>query len=91
MTSEPLWDLQGAKPALKSVGRAPQPERERLLRALEEMRQNPFTGGVRRLTDQLAAFRSRVGDWRIFFDVDVSARWAAVTAIVRRTTTTYRR
>ncbi len=91
MTSEPPWELRVAKPAQKSVQHAPRPERERLVRALNEMRQNPFTGDVARLTNQASAFRRRVGDWRIFFDAYPDRRVVEVTAIDRRTTTTYRR
>ena len=61
------------------------------MRALDEMQRNPFTGDVVRLTNQPAAFRRRVGDWRIFFDADTTARLVEVTAIERRTTTTYRK
>ncbi len=61
------------------------------MRALDEMQRNPFTGDVARLTNQPSAFRRRVGDWRIFFDVDPARRVVAVTAIERRSTTTYRK
>jgi mRNA-degrading endonuclease RelE of RelBE toxin-antitoxin system len=54
------------------------------------MEQNPFTGDIQRLENQPTAFRRRVGDWRIFFDVYPEQRLVEVTDIVRRTTTTYR-
>jgi mRNA-degrading endonuclease RelE of RelBE toxin-antitoxin system len=38
-----------------------------------------------------AAFRRRVGDYRILFDVFRERRHVDVVAIVRRTTTTYRK
>ena len=55
------------------------------------MEQNPFVGDIARLTGQPTAFRRRVGDWRIFFDVDLKALVVDVSAVERRTTTTYRR
>ena len=55
------------------------------------MAENPFTGDVARLEHQPTAFRRRVGDWRIFFDVVPELRLVEVTDIVRRTSTTYRR
>ncbi|MBI1847353.1 MAG: hypothetical protein HY294_00955 [Candidatus Rokubacteria bacterium] len=61
------------------------------MKALGEMQRNPFTGDVARLKDQPSAFRRRVGDWRVFFDVHPDARLVEVTAIARRTTTTYRK
>ncbi len=43
--------------------------------ALKEMEHDPFAGGdVARLHDQPTAFRRRVGDWRIFFDMDPQQR-----------------
>lgn len=54
------------------------------------MEQNPFTGDIQRLENQPTAFRRRVGDWRIFFDVYPEERLVEVTDIVQRTTTTYR-
>jgi mRNA-degrading endonuclease RelE of RelBE toxin-antitoxin system len=54
------------------------------------MRENPFGGDVVRLKGQQeTAWRRRVGDWRILYDIYVSKRLIVVTAIVRRTTTTY--
>jgi mRNA-degrading endonuclease RelE of RelBE toxin-antitoxin system len=55
------------------------------------MSQNPFTGDVRRLSNQPSAYRRRVGNWRIFFDVNYGQRLIAVVAIERRTTMTYRK
>ena len=55
------------------------------------MASDPFTGDIERLKDERAAFRRRVGDWRIFFDVYPDRRLVEVVDIRRRTTTTYRR
>lgn len=52
-----MWEVRVRKPARKSVLRAPRPERDRLLRALEEMEREPFTHRLapqgRRLADFL--------------------------------------
>jgi mRNA-degrading endonuclease RelE of RelBE toxin-antitoxin system len=55
------------------------------------MRQNPFAGDVLPLTGQPGSFRRRVGNWRIFFDLDRAQRLVEVRDIVRRATTTYRK
>jgi mRNA-degrading endonuclease RelE of RelBE toxin-antitoxin system len=67
------------------------PDRERLLQAIYEMAQDPFTGDIQPLKSQPTAFRRRVGDWRIFVDVYRERRQVEVTDIERRTTTTYRK
>ena len=59
--------------------------------ALRQMENGPFVGDVAPLTHQPTAFRRRVGDWRIFFDVYPARRLVEVREIKRRTTTTYRR
>jgi len=76
------------KSAAKDVRRAPKHERERLIRALEEMASDPFSGDVRPLENQPTAFRRRVGDWRIFFDAYPERRVVEVVHILRRTSTT---
>lgn len=55
------------------------------------MEQDPFAGDVERLHTQVTAFRRRVGDWRLFFDVYPESRLVRVRYIERRTTTTYRK
>jgi mRNA-degrading endonuclease RelE of RelBE toxin-antitoxin system len=53
------------------------------------MEENPFFGDVRKLKGGQDGFRRRVGDWRVFFDVYSEERRVVVTAIERRTSTTY--
>ena len=86
-----MWELRVARRAERTIGRVPKRERDRLLTALEQMRTDPLRGDVVRLKYQRAAFRRRVGDWRLFFDLDWTRTTIDVTEVVRRTTTTYRR
>jgi mRNA-degrading endonuclease RelE of RelBE toxin-antitoxin system len=53
------------------------------------MRENPFAGDIVRLKGQPAAWRRRVGSYRILFDVHPEESLLLVTAIVRRSSTTY--
>lgn len=71
--------------------RAPRHEQERLRAVLKAMEQNPFSGDIERLKNQSAAFRRRVGDWRIFFDVDYEHRLVEIREIERRASKTYRK
>jgi hypothetical protein len=60
MNSEPgSWEVRVRKSAQKNLRRAPRHERERLIRALEEMSRDPFVGDIVRLQNQ-----------PVFFDVD---------------------
>jgi len=82
------WTVVLAGPARKSLKRIPAGDRTRVLAALGEMQKNPFRGDIRKLQG-LPGFRRRVGDWRILFEIVAERRHVVVTAIMRRTSTTY--
>jgi mRNA-degrading endonuclease RelE of RelBE toxin-antitoxin system len=83
------WNLLVAGPAQKQLRRIPEKDRERVKAALLAIEDEPFSGDLVRLRAQPAAWRRRVGSYRIFFDVDYEKRHVVVTAIVRRTSVTY--
>jgi len=49
----------------------------------------PLVGDVRKLHGGREGFRKRVGNWRVFFDLDSREDRVVITAIERRTSTTY--
>jgi len=51
------------------------------------MEHDPFQGDIKRL--EPSGWRRRVGDYRIFYDLYMKERRIVVTAILRRTSTTY--
>jgi len=82
------WTVVLAAPAQKSLKRIPTSDRTRILAALGEMQRDPFQGDIRKLQG-LSGFRRRVGNWRVFFDVVPERKHVVITAIERRTSTTY--
>ena len=82
------WTVVLAGPAKKSLKRIPAGDKTRILAALAEMQQNPFQGDIRKLQG-LSGFRRRIGDWRIFFEIELEGRRVVVAAIARRTSITY--
>jgi mRNA-degrading endonuclease RelE of RelBE toxin-antitoxin system len=84
-----LWFVVLAAPAQKALRRIPSTDRVRILNAIEQMNYDPLLGDVRKLHGGLEGFRRRVGNRRIFFDVYPNERRVVVTAIKRRTSTTY--
>lgn len=82
------WTVVLAGPARKSLKRIPAGDKTRILAALAEMQQNPFQGDIRKLQG-FSGFRRRIGDWRIFFEIEIEGRRVVVAAIARRTSTTY--
>lgn len=83
------WELLLAGPARKALKRIPVADKRRVLAALDAMEQDPFSGDVVRLKAQPVAWRRRVGDWRILFDIEPEKRRVLVHDILRRTSTTY--
>jgi mRNA-degrading endonuclease RelE of RelBE toxin-antitoxin system len=53
------------------------------------MANDPFQGDIIRLEGDENRYRRRVGSFRIFFRVDRATRTVDISAIVRRTSTTY--
>ncbi len=53
------------------------------------MQQDPFSGDIKRLKGQPAAWRRRVGNYRIVYDLHVEEHRIVVAGILRRTSTTY--
>ena len=85
------WSVSLAKSAQKQLDKLPAGDFTRVDAAIEGMRVDPFAGDVVHLKNAEAACRRRVGDYRILFDVFRERRHVDVVAILRRTTTTYRK
>ena len=83
------WILQVTKPAEKDLRRLPARDRERVRAALLATQADPFSGDIKRLKNQPAAWRRRCGEYRLFYDLYPAHRLIIVVAIARRTSTTY--
>lgn len=83
------WQLQIASRARKALERLPARDQQRLVAALQSMHEDPFGGDIARLQARGSTWRRRVGNYRIFFDVDIESQRVDVTEIRRRTTVTY--
>ena len=83
------WVIGLGNRAEKSLKRVPASDRARIVSAIEAMRVDPLAGDVVKLKGQ-AAFRRRVGNYRIIFAIEFDAMAVAIVDIQRRTTTTYR-
>jgi mRNA-degrading endonuclease RelE of RelBE toxin-antitoxin system len=81
------WTLLVTKPARRALEKLPSQEQARIERVLALMEHDPFQGDIKRL--EPSGWRRRVGDYRIFYDLYMKERRIVVTAILRRTSTTY--
>jgi mRNA-degrading endonuclease RelE of RelBE toxin-antitoxin system len=69
--------------------RVPTDDRQRIDDAFSEMCITPYAGDVKSLSGAKGAFRRRVGDWRILFDLHQKKRLIVVAAVIRRGSKTY--
>jgi len=83
------WNLQIAGPAQKDLQRLPKRDQRRVRIALVSMQADPFLGDIKRLKGQQTAWRRRVGDYRIVYDLYSEQGLIIVSGILRRTSTTY--
>ena len=81
------WTLLVTKSARKALEKLPDKDRRRIQQALSSMPANPYAGDIKRLN--APAWRRRVGNCRIFYDLLIDKKHIVVTAIERRTSTTY--
>jgi len=81
------WNLIVTKSARKDLASLPSGDQVRIQRALDALESNPFSGDIKRL--EPSGWRRRVGNYRIFYDLDVEQHLIVVTAIQRWTSTTY--
>lgn len=83
------WTVTVAKPAQRASARCPAKDQVKIASAVQAMAVDPFAGDVIKLEGGGRRWRCRVGSYRIFFTVDKDARTVGISAIVRRTSTTY--
>lgn len=55
--------------AARQVKKLPQPARRRVVAAIESLVQDPRPHGAKKLVGEQTAWRVRVGDYRIIYDV----------------------
>lgn len=83
------WNVVVAKAAQKQLAKFPVKDQVRIAKAMRAMADDPFSGDIIKLEGQNDRWRRRVGNYRIFFAVDRDATTIGISAIMRRTSTTY--
>ncbi|MEB3275297.1 MAG: type II toxin-antitoxin system RelE/ParE family toxin [Prochlorothrix sp.] len=57
------------KPVQKQLNKIPQPDRQRILAAIRQLEEVPRPDGVKKLKGYDAAYRIRVGTYRLIYEV----------------------
>ena len=72
------WTLQLTDPAQKDFQKLPGKDQARVKAALTSMERDPFRGDIKRLKGQSTAWRRRVGNYRIIYDLYFEQRFIVV-------------
>ncbi len=69
----------------KEIANLPGGVRERTIRAIRKLAENPRPRGARKLMGAMrGAWRIRVGDYRVIYDVDDAQQLVVILAVSRR-------
>jgi mRNA interferase RelE/StbE len=83
------WNLDLTGPAQKDFQKLPQRDQARVKAVLIAMQDDPFQRDLKRLKGTSTAWRRRVGSYRIIYDLYFEEHLVVISAILRRTSTTY--
>jgi mRNA interferase RelE/StbE len=83
------WNLKITVSAQKEFQKLPQKDQSRVKAAIAGMQLDPFQGDLKRLKRKATAWRRRVGNYPIVYDLYFDERLIVIQAILRRTSTTY--
>ncbi len=84
-----IWRVVLGNHAEKKLRRFPRKEKLRIAETIEALRSAPFAGDVVKLGGMGNAWRLRVGNYRIIFELFSKERMLFISEIVRRTSATY--
>jgi mRNA interferase RelE/StbE len=80
-----MYQVRLEKRASKAIKKISEPVKSRVINALEEMAQDPFSADIKALQAQWKGFyRRRVGNFRIIYSVDSDIKVVSVESIVDR-------
>lgn len=69
----------------KDLDRLDKPVLERIRKAMQMLRQNPRPPAARKLRHPaIGEYRLRVGDWRVFYDVDEEVKAIVILRVMHR-------
>jgi mRNA interferase RelE/StbE len=63
------YQIEWKRSAVKELKKTPKETINRVVKAVEQLKIDPFPAGVRKLTGSECTYRIRVGDYRVIYSV----------------------
>lgn len=83
------WELRVDKAVGKYLKRVPKREAERIFAVIQDLPENPYVGDIEKMESEENAWRRRIGNYRIFYEIITKRKLIHVTDVRRRTSSTY--
>ena len=89
MNSNADWGLRVRERVYKDIALLPREARERISEVVENLPRNPYAGDVEKMKGEEHAWRRRIGNYRVSYEIILREKVIYVTRVKRRTTNTY--
>lgn len=89
MNSSKNWVLHVDPSVYKSLRKIPQEYARKIVHVIETLPNDPFSGDIDKMKGSHDKWRRRVGEYRIFYKIDVENKIILVFHVERRTSSTY--
>ncbi len=83
------WYIEIANCIKKEIRKIPKKDLEYIKNVIESMKTDPFIGDRQKLKGETDEYRRRVGNWRIFFKIDIVEYKIIIKHIRKRDSKTY--
>lgn len=84
-----MYKLDFSKKFLKQLADFPPKEQQKILNKLPDLTTDPRAVNLKLLTTKPSIYRFRIGEYRLFFEIDEPIKTIRITDVLRRTTQTY--
>lgn len=84
-----IYKLDFSKKFLKQLKNLPPKEQDKILSKLPNLTSDPRAISLKLLTTKPPIYRFRIGEYRIFFEIDEPIKIIRITHTLRRTSQTY--
>ena len=94
MPKSPLYKIEVSPAAERDIqklkDRIRRDDFERLAAAIDKLATEPRPNGVRKIEGAAPAYRIRVGDYRVVYDIYDDKKLVVILQVIRRSETTYK-
>jgi len=89
MNSDENWELKIDPDIFKYLSKIPANQSEKVWDAIKNLPFNPYSGDIKKISDEKNLWRKRIGSYRIFYEIYPEKSFIHVSWVERRISKTY--